>query len=127
MRTPAIIMVDGKFQRVNAIVERDLSGYPAAQRTITDLIGRIESDYQRLLKTPAEDLWRPPTSQRPRMSRSLQRDAEQVVESLDSRGAWVEEGRLRYYGEDDPTRQVIDSRTFCRNLVTLARYVAASE
>jgi hypothetical protein len=44
--------VEREFQRVNAIVERDLSGYPAAQRTITDLIGRIESDYQASNETP---------------------------------------------------------------------------
>jgi len=44
--------IEREFQRVNAIVERDLSGYPAAQRTITDLIGRIESDYQASNETP---------------------------------------------------------------------------
>jgi len=44
--------IEREFQRVNAIVERDLSGYPAAQRTITDLIGKIESDYQASNETP---------------------------------------------------------------------------
>jgi len=44
--------IEREFQRVNAIVERDLSGYPAAQRTITDLINRIETDYQASNQTP---------------------------------------------------------------------------
>ena len=44
--------IEREFQRVNAIVERDLSGYPAAQRTITDLINRIETDYQASNETP---------------------------------------------------------------------------
>jgi hypothetical protein len=44
--------IEREFQRVNAIVERDLSGYPAAQRTITDLINKIETDYQASNETP---------------------------------------------------------------------------
>jgi len=44
--------IEREFQRVNAIVERDLSGYPAAQRTITDLIDKIETDYQASNETP---------------------------------------------------------------------------
>jgi len=44
--------IEREFQRVNVIVERDLSGYPAAQRTMTDLIERIESDYQASNETP---------------------------------------------------------------------------
>ena len=44
--------IEREFQRVNAIVERDLSGYPAAQRTITDLIQKIETDYQASNETP---------------------------------------------------------------------------
>ena len=44
--------IEREFQRVNASVQRDLSGYPAAQRTITDLINRIETDYQASNETP---------------------------------------------------------------------------
>jgi uncharacterized membrane protein (DUF485 family) len=44
--------IEREFQRVNTIVERDLSGYPAAQRTMTDLINRIETDYQASNETP---------------------------------------------------------------------------
>ena len=44
---------------------------------------------------------------------------------LDDRGAWVDEGRLKDHGDDDSTRRVIDSRTFVKNLLTLARAAAA--
>ena len=49
-----------------------------------------------------------------------------VIAALDERGRWVEEGRLRTHGDADPTRRVIDSRTFIRNVETLARYLDAS-
>ena len=49
-----------------------------------------------------------------------------VIDALDDRGAWVEDGRLRYHGEDDDTRRVISSQSFVDNLKTLARFIAAS-
>ena len=49
-----------------------------------------------------------------------------VIAALDERGRWVEEGRLRTHGDADPTRRVIESRTFVRNVETLARYLDAT-
>lgn len=46
-----------------------------------------------------------------------------VIQTLDSRGAWVEDGKLRYHGKNDATRRVIDSSTFVKNVDTLSRYV----
>ena len=56
--------IEREFYRVNAIVERDLSGYPATQRTVTDLINKIETRlndrrYDFLLK-PLEQAQRSP-------------------------------------------------------------------
>ena len=48
-----------------------------------------------------------------------------IIGDLDSRGAWVEAGRLRYHGDDDPTREVIRSETFMRNLEELADWLGA--
>lgn len=50
-----------------------------------------------------------------------------VIEGLDDRGAWVEDGRLSYHGNDDDTRRIIASATFIRNAGILSRYVAASK
>jgi hypothetical protein len=46
-----------------------------------------------------------------------------IIDSLDERGAWVEDGRLRYHGSGDDTRRVIESTTFIRNLNLLSRYL----
>ncbi len=86
----------------------------------------IQREYDRLLKLPADQL-RPPTEDSPpRLTKSLEQQARTVIDAMDERGAWVEEGRLRTYGDDDATRPVIESRTFIRNLGILARYVAAT-
>jgi len=36
----------------------------------------------------------------------------------------VTEGRLRYHGAQDDTRQIIDSSHFCRQVEVLSRYLA---
>ena len=48
-----------------------------------------------------------------------------ILNDLDSRGAWVESGRLRYHGPDDTTTQVIRSDTFVSNLMSLATWLGA--
>ncbi|HUG20420.1 MAG TPA: hypothetical protein VMM56_15645, partial [Planctomycetaceae bacterium] len=85
----------------------------------------IEREYNELLKTPADKLWTPRQNNPPRYSDALAKQARQLIDALDSRGAWVEEGRLRYQGDDDRTMQVIESQTFSRNIVNLARYLGA--
>ncbi len=52
--------------------------------------------------------------------------AREAVASLDERGAWIEDGRLRYHGDEDDTRRVIDCRTFVQNIRALASFVGAS-
>lgn len=84
----------------------------------------IERQYQQLLKTRPEDLDPPRSQPRYRRTERLTNAVRQVIDSMDERGAWVEEGRLRYHGDDDPTRQVITTRTFIRNLQTLSEYLA---
>ena len=46
-----------------------------------------------------------------------------VIEGLDRRGAWVESGRLKYHGDDDPTERVIRSVTFMKNIRLLAAWL----
>lgn len=50
-----------------------------------------------------------------------------VLAALDAQGRWAEAGRLRTHGPDDPTRRVIDVRTFLRNVGILASYLAAAK
>lgn len=60
-----------------------------------------------------------------KFSKKIAEEARQVAAALDDRGAWVEEGRMRNYGDDDPTTRVITSKTFVKNLPVLARCAAA--
>ena len=92
---------------------------------VNSRIDSIAELYQQARRRGAK---RQPTSfdpQQPRRSSSLSRQAAEIMSALDDRGAWVEPGRMRYHGEDDDTRQVIESRTFARNIVGLARFIAA--
>lgn len=49
--------------------------------------------------------------------------AKAAIEGLDERGAWVEPGKLRRHGEEDPTRRVIRSATFNENVRAIAAYL----
>jgi PelA/Pel-15E family pectate lyase len=49
-----------------------------------------------------------------------------VLDSLDTRGCWIEEGRLLRHGKEDPTRRVIRSKTFIRNLDILTRFLEST-
>jgi len=87
----------------------------------------IEREYERLLAAEPADLPRASSSkpEKPRKpSPALTARVEQVLAALDGRGRWVEEGRLKYHGADDPTRRIIDCRTFCRNVEILSNYLA---
>ena len=93
---------------------------------VPSALDSLQAQYEKLLRTPRSELKPPRSRVRPvRWNRSLEKQARAVLAALDERGAWVESGRLRSYGPDDPTRRVIDTRTFVRNIRTLARFVAA--
>jgi hypothetical protein len=53
----------------------------------------------------------------------LRNAAKSAIAAQDDRGRWVEDGRLRYHGGDDPTTRVIRCETFIRHVQTLSRYV----
>jgi PelA/Pel-15E family pectate lyase len=87
----------------------------------------IERAYEKIKNTPVEELQRERTRSGPRLSNSLARRVQEIVDALDERGAWVEDGRLKYHGGDDPARRVISSDTFSRNIRTLAQFIAAAK
>jgi PelA/Pel-15E family pectate lyase len=95
---------------------------------IASRIDELSREYERVSKLTPEQLAqnRARSAERPAVTPDLEARVRAVVGALDERGAWVEQGRLRYHGDDDDTRRVIDSRTFIRNLDTLGRYLAAT-
>jgi len=48
---------------------------------------------------------------------------QEVIDALDARGAWVERGKLRYHGEEDPIEEVVDTATFIRHMDLLASFI----
>lgn len=89
-------------------------------------IERIERTYRQLSKLDPEQLRRRPPQGPRKPSRRQIGQVENVIAALDSRGRWVDEGRLKYHGSDDPTRRVIDCRTFIQNVGILSAYLATS-
>ncbi len=86
----------------------------------------IEREYERVRGLPADAL-RPGAKKTPSpASKSQMAQVKAVIAGLDDRGRWVEQGRMRYYGDDDPTRRVIDCGTFVRNVRVLSRYLATT-
>lgn len=89
-------------------------------------IAAIEHEYRRLLQLDADQLRRPAAKVRRRPSPGEIAQVRKVISALDDRGRWVDEGRLRYHGPDDPTRRVISCSTFIRNVGILSTYLATS-
>jgi len=92
---------------------------------VASKLDQIELEYDKVRSTPREKLWSAPTTQPPRRSSSLDQQAQALIQALDQRGAWVEAGRLKYHGDDDPTKEVIRSSSFSKNLQVLADWLAA--
>jgi hypothetical protein len=93
----------------------------------TSNVDRLRAEYERLLTTEPSRLKpsrREETSSRP--SRDLAAAARQAIDALDSRGAWVDAGRLRADGQPASGDGVISTRTFMQNLDALSRLVGES-
>ncbi len=84
----------------------------------------IQRQYEQLRNLDGEQLRRRSTAGLPRRVTSrLAAEVERVIAALDDEGRWVEDGRLKYHGADDPTRRVIDCRTFVANVRTLSTFL----
>lgn len=90
--------------------------------TVGSRLDKIERRYREL----ASRKWRPPVEEE-LPSRPSAKEVQRMIDAMDERGAWVEKGRLRYWGKSDPTRRVIDPRTFAENIRALARYSRADQ
>tara|TARA_R110002049_G_scaffold2750_8_gene22241 strand:+ start:187112 stop:188617 length:1506 start_codon:yes stop_codon:yes gene_type:complete len=92
---------------------------------VSSNLDSIERLFLKTQKTPVAELHRAKSDSAPKRSKQLDAEVSRIVNDLDRRGAWVESGKLRYHGDDDPTSHVIRSDTFSKNLKTLAEWLAA--
>ncbi|MEX2141256.1 MAG: pectate lyase [Pirellulales bacterium] len=79
-------------------------------------LSRLERQYRNAMSHNNESRL-PTESSRPVSDNEVRR----ILDALDERGAWVEQGALKSYGHVGP---IIDSRTFIRNVDRLSRYLA---
>jgi hypothetical protein len=90
---------------------------------------KLRKDYEKISQLNATKLEAMRNSKRLGSSKEVpsENEVRRIIDSMDSRGAWVESGKLRYHkGKDDVTR-VITSETFIANLNTLGRYLAGKK
>jgi hypothetical protein len=90
-------------------------------------VPELRQAYEKLLATGPARLKRVRRSERLESSPELAAAAQQAIDSLDDRGAWVESGRLRASGQPADINRVITTQTFIRNLNTLGQFIAAGQ
>lgn len=95
---------------------------------VSSNIQSLREAYTKLAATDPAQLRPAPRPEKYQASSSLTTAARQAIEALDSRGAWVESGRLRANDQvNNAVDRVITTQTFIRNLDTLGRFIAASK
>lgn len=89
-------------------------------------VDRLRRDYEQAKGQPRDTspLWKT-TRGKPGNSNSLRNEVRRLVDSMDTRGAWLEMGRLKAAGTED-SQSIITTKTFIRNIRTLSRYLAAT-
>ena len=90
-------------------------------------VDRLRSDYEKLVATDPAKL--KPAKKPPKYesSSSLTKAAQSTIDGLDSRGAWVEDGKLNDADPDGKVKRIISTQTFIKNVDTLSRFIAASK
>ena len=90
---------------------------------ISSKLDSIEREFNTIRTASAPKTPQSASTLLPKRTDALDSKVTIILNSLDSRGAWVETGRMRYHGSDDTTTQVIRSDTFVTNLMSLATWL----
>lgn len=93
---------------------------------IADGTEGIAREYERVKSLLPAELNSKALAQALKVNEALVKEVKAVMAAQDARGRWVEGGRLRTHGPNDPTTRVIRCATFNRNVEILCRYLAAS-
>ncbi len=92
----------------------------------SDWTTNFAREFDRVRTLPPARLAAPPQPARPELTDGLVAQTQAALAALDDQGRWVESGRLRFQGPEDPTRRILSTETFIRNLTILSAYLAAS-
>ena len=99
---------------------------------VTSGLDSIEAAWRRAKRDgqlKAVDASAAPRRKRPKLTAAITERAQEAVDSMDARGAWVELDRLRYQGDGNRDKKVpvISTQVFVRHIGSLAAYIAASK
>jgi Pectic acid lyase len=84
------------------------------------ILDDIEAEYQRLTTQPIIIGSQRPIKESPA---ELAKAAQEIIASMDERGAWVEHGAHMKHNKVNPASGVIFSETFAKNVETLCHYL----
>ncbi len=90
-------------------------------------LDRLEARYKQLVTDGPSKSFLVARARKSRLSKDLTKRTEKIVKDLDKRGAWVEKGTLKNFKGEEQVDKVIDTRTYARNVLTLAEFIAASQ
>jgi len=90
---------------------------------VSSKLERLTREYDEISVLPIDELWETPRVRPPGRSSAKNREVTKILAEIDSRGAWVEAGKLRYHGKQDSTREVIKTSTFCSNILALSGWL----
>ena len=83
--------------------------------TVSDNTDAIRREYERLKAGRETTISKP--------AGNIEAQAKRIIAAQDDRGRWIEAGRLRHHGPNDPETNVIRTATFIRNVELLSRYL----
>jgi PelA/Pel-15E family pectate lyase len=92
---------------------------------VSSKLNSIEREFRTSRSLLKPELPQSKPNTQPKRTKALDTKVMTILKNLDTRGAWVETGRLRYHGPNDTTTQVIRSDTFANNLISLATWLGA--
>jgi hypothetical protein len=99
-------VIEREFHRVNAIVERDLAGYPAVHRQIKDAIGKIEDDYHQASDAPPlPPAWLKAVDSIAKVSKTADSSVVRVLENLRDTVESAHQETLKEYQKNSRERQ----------------------
>jgi hypothetical protein len=90
-------------------------------------VDRLRADYEKLLATDPMKLKPAKKPAKYELSSSVRSAARAAIDSLDARGAWVEEGKLNDADPEGKVKRIISTQTFIKNVDSLSRFISASK
>ena len=92
---------------------------------VTNRLDSLEKAYRQMQALPASELGPKPYQQPKSSGHPSRSQVQQVIDSLDEQGRWVENGRLRYQDPPRGTEPIFECRTFLSNCRILSSFLAA--